>query len=88
MSSIEATIYSASDSVIKRFTLKSPGDLHFHHEMFNGTRHFDLSPQLAELQEQCLSENRQKYSLFCSYVKFGETQQERADFSVLIQRLD
>jgi len=86
MNTVEIQIFDAYGHQLKCYTPQTESDLCFHHEMFNGTRYFDLTAQLAELLDQGLNENNQSYSLFCTYVKFGATHQEQADFNVIIRR--
>jgi hypothetical protein len=50
--------------------------------MFDGQRCFDIALQIKELQDKNLTENSQEYTLYCTYIKFGETAQEKAHFTV------
>ncbi len=85
MENIEIQIYGYNHKLIKIINPSKKSDFFFFYEMFNGTRSFDLTSQVNELISQGLKENRKQYSLFCTYTKFGEVEQEQADFDVIIK---
>lgn len=87
MANIEISIFDQNQKLIKTVIPKDASDLCFSYEMFTGVRSFDMTAQVQEMLEQDLNRCEQQYSLFCTYVKFGNTIQEQADFNVIMQRI-
>ncbi len=87
MDQVEIRIFNQEQKLIKSTIAKTPSDLCFAYDMFSGIRSFDMTAQFTDLIDQKSIENQQNYALFCTYVKFGEAIQERADFTVKMMRL-
>lgn|GEM_PF-5496686 len=86
LANIEISIFDDNQKLLKKFIPNDTNDLQFSVEMFTGIRSFDMTGQLEDMLEHGLNYSEQSYSLFCTYVKFGNTIQEQADFNVSLQR--
>lgn len=79
------TIYNSADSVMERITCNATSTVTWTYEMFGGIRTLDLTTELKAFLESGAPYDKQQHSLFCTYVKFGEAHQERADFTVVFE---
>lgn len=87
MLNIEIHVFDQNQKLLKKLIPKDASDLCFSFDMFTGVRSFDMTAQLQKMLDQDLNNSEQQYSLFCTYVKFGNAIQEQADFNVSMQRL-
>jgi len=83
---IEIKVFDQHQQLQRKVIYQDSDDLWFSVEMYAGVRSFDMADQLHEMQSSQLSISEQTYSLFCTYVKFGEAIQERIDFKVIMQK--
>jgi hypothetical protein len=83
---ISITIYNSANSVVEQIKCRAPSTVTWSYEMFDGMRTLDLTTELKLFIESGASYDKQQHALFCTYIKFGEAQQERADFTVVFER--
>jgi len=83
---IEIRVFDQQQQLQRKVIYQDSCDLWFSVEMYAGVRSFDMTDQLHEMQNSQLSISEQTYSLFCTYVKFGEAIQEQIDFKVIMQK--
>ena len=82
---INVEIYK-NDVLLERYSGTSTMEFTFNYEMFDGNRYFDYSLQVQKLLSSQEMQNSEEYSLYCTFVKFGNSMQERADFTVTITK--
>ena len=82
---ISIAIYNSNNRLLKRFKRKSASSVAWTYDMFNGIRTLDLTQELKRFIDSGLLFEKQPHSLFCTYIKFGETQQERVNFTVIFE---
>ena len=75
-----------NNHLIKALTIEKETDMTFHFDMFQGIRHFDVSQQYIDLKNSNRLENQQIYELFCSYLKFGQMEQEKKTLTVTLRK--
>ena len=80
------TIYNSANKVVKRIKCRATSTATWSYEMFDGIRTLDLTTELKLFIDSGASYDKQQHSLFCTYIKYGEAQQERADFTVVFER--
>lgn len=85
---ISITIYNSTGNVVKQFTCQSTSDVLWTYEMIDGVRTLNLTQELQTFANSSAIKETQDHFLLCSYFKFGEMQQERADFTVIFERCD
>lgn len=83
---ITITIYNSANRVVERIKCRAASSVTWSYEMFDGIRTLDLTTELKLFIESGTPYDKQQHSLFCTYIKFGEAQQERADFTVVFER--
>jgi len=74
------------DRVIKTTLVTDSDDMYFHFEMFGGIKYIDATEQHISLLESLDNTNQQVYELYCSYIKFGQLEQEKKVITVVMSK--
>lgn len=83
---VTVSIYNTNGRLIECIKRHSDAHLSWRHEMLDGVRTLDLTQELQAFINSGAPSDKQNHSLFCSYLKFGDMQQERVDFTVVFKR--
>lgn len=83
---ISISIFNSTDFLVKYIVIKSALPVTWAYKMIDGVRMLDLTHELKAFIDSNATTDRQHHSLFCTHIKFGETQQERADFTAVFER--
>ena len=86
MNPITIEIYNQDRRLMKRLKRTDTAPLLWSHEMLTERRTLDLTADLIEFMASNAAQVTQQHTLFCTYVKFGETHQQKADFTVVFTR--
>ena len=87
LSKIKITIFDTAGNAVKTFTRMKPEETVWRYEMLGGIKFLDLTRELAIFYLSDLIIEKQTHLLCCSYFKFGEYQQEKAEFIVEFKKL-
>lgn len=79
-------LYGDSWYFDRYYQLISEDDTSLFIDMVDGTKVLDFKDQYVKLLDSDNSSLIQKYSLYQTYVKFGETQQEVITFNVVLEK--
>lgn len=80
------TIYNLAGKKLETIICQSPSEALWRYEMIDGIKTLDLTQELQSFFDSGAMKETQEHTLFCSYLKFGEMQQERANFIVVFER--
>lgn len=84
---VEISIYNSRNRKLHSERVFTAQSLSYRHEMLEGFRFLDLTRELELFIDSGKNKDRQDHALYCTYVKFGATHQQREDFVVEFQRL-
>jgi len=74
------------DRVIKKILVTDCDDVFFHFDMFGGIKYINATEQHLALLESSDNTNQQVYELFCSYIKFGQLEQEKKVVTMVMSK--
>lgn len=84
---IEVSIYNFRNRKLHSERVSEIQSLSYRHEMLEGFRYLDLTRELELFIDSGKNNDRQDHALYCTYVKFGATHQQKEDLVVEFQRL-
>lgn len=87
MRSVQCEIVERNRLIEKKI-IKNKDDMTIIIDMFSGWRDFDVEQQYINLNKGNSSSNQEVYELFCSFIKFGEMQQEKRTFTVTLSYIE